>query len=205
MLKIRLATALLYTKIKSFILSGPGVLACVWACCSSIHSSRTWWWPPLLLRSVPKICFLLSGQLGVDFFDEKLNGLCMTWLIDHVYAIREAATNNLKKLVRKWTFVTLKAIAVLGSIPGGSHQTSFLIQFCATPTSDEGAFLLFLFLQLSICSCTSPIFYLKKITWSFNLLRILYTWQRSRPGLFQLACPQHHLLVWPRLEVSLAH
>ena len=129
MLKIRLAMPLLYTKIKSFILSGPGVLACVWACCGSIHSSPTWWWPPLLLRSVPKICFLLSGQLGVDFFDEKLNGLCMTWLIDHVYAIREAATNNLKKLVRKWTFVTLKAIAVLVSIPGGSHQTSFLFKF----------------------------------------------------------------------------
>ena len=39
------------------------------------------------------------GQLGVEFFDEKLSALCMTWLIDHVYAIREAATNNLKKLV----------------------------------------------------------------------------------------------------------
>ena len=39
---------------------------------------------------------------GVEFFDEKLNSLCMTWLIDHVYAIREAATNNLKKLVEKF-------------------------------------------------------------------------------------------------------
>lgn len=35
----------------------------------------------------------------MEFFDEKLSALCMTWLIDHVYAIREAATNNLKKLV----------------------------------------------------------------------------------------------------------
>merc|ERR1719362_2701236 len=26
----------------------------------------------------------------------------MTWLIDHVFAIREAATNNLKKLVEKF-------------------------------------------------------------------------------------------------------
>ena len=41
----------------------------------------------------------IPGQLGVEFFDEKLSALCMTWLIDHVYAIREAATNNLKKLV----------------------------------------------------------------------------------------------------------
>ena len=44
---------------------------------------------------------LLAGQLGMEFFDDKLNSLCMTWLIDHVYAIREAATNNLKKLVRE--------------------------------------------------------------------------------------------------------
>ena len=42
------------------------------------------------------------GQLGVEFFDEKLNTLCMTWLVDHVFAIREAATNNLKKLVEKF-------------------------------------------------------------------------------------------------------
>lgn len=45
---------------------------------------------------------LLAGQLGVEFFDEKLNALCMAWLVDHVYAIREAATNNLKKLVEKF-------------------------------------------------------------------------------------------------------
>ena len=51
------------------------------------------------------VIFLLNiflGQLGVEFFDDKLNSLCMTWLIDHVYAIREAATNNLKKLVEKF-------------------------------------------------------------------------------------------------------
>jgi len=45
---------------------------------------------------------LLAGQLGVEFFDEKLNSLCMTWLVDHVFAIREAATTNLKKLVEKF-------------------------------------------------------------------------------------------------------
>ena len=26
---------------------------------------------------------LLAGQLGKEFFDEKLNTLCMAWLIDH--------------------------------------------------------------------------------------------------------------------------
>lgn len=26
---------------------------------------------------------LLAGQLGKEFFDEKLNTLCMAWLVDH--------------------------------------------------------------------------------------------------------------------------
>ena len=26
---------------------------------------------------------LLAGQLGVEFFNERLNALCMTWLVDH--------------------------------------------------------------------------------------------------------------------------
>lgn len=45
---------------------------------------------------------LLAGQLGQEFFDEKLTGLCMSWLIDHVYAIREAATLNVRRLVETY-------------------------------------------------------------------------------------------------------
>lgn len=41
---------------------------------------------------------LLATQLGVGFFDEKLGNLCMSWLGDSVFSIREAATVNLKKL-----------------------------------------------------------------------------------------------------------
>jgi serine/threonine-protein phosphatase 2A regulatory subunit A len=41
---------------------------------------------------------LLASQLGVTFFDEKLSNLCMSWLGDPVFSIREAATHNLKKL-----------------------------------------------------------------------------------------------------------
>eukprot|EP00698_Gefionella_okellyi_P022941 TRINITY_DN7702_c0_g1_i1.p1 TRINITY_DN7702_c0_g1~~TRINITY_DN7702_c0_g1_i1.p1 ORF type:complete len:580 (+),score=173.37 TRINITY_DN7702_c0_g1_i1:126-1865(+) len=40
----------------------------------------------------------LAAQLGVQFFDEKLSALCMTWLGDQVFTIRDAATNNLRKL-----------------------------------------------------------------------------------------------------------
>ncbi len=41
---------------------------------------------------------LLANQLGVKFFDEKLSSLCMGWLGDTVFSIRDAATKNLKKL-----------------------------------------------------------------------------------------------------------
>jgi serine/threonine-protein phosphatase 2A regulatory subunit A len=37
---------------------------------------------------------------GVTFFNEKLSGLCMAWLGDPVFSIREAATSNLKKLIQ---------------------------------------------------------------------------------------------------------
>ncbi|KAJ1914878.1 protein phosphatase 2A structural subunit [Mycoemilia scoparia] len=42
---------------------------------------------------------LLAQQLGVDFFNDKLVTLCMSWLGDPVYSVREAATANLKKLI----------------------------------------------------------------------------------------------------------
>ncbi|KRY51863.1 Serine/threonine-protein phosphatase 2A 65 kDa regulatory subunit A alpha isoform [Trichinella britovi] len=45
---------------------------------------------------------LLARQLAQQFFDEKLLEYCINWLSDHVYAIREAATNNLKELVGKF-------------------------------------------------------------------------------------------------------
>ena len=41
---------------------------------------------------------LLAKQFGPDFFEEKLLDLCMSWLRDLVFSIREAATINLKKL-----------------------------------------------------------------------------------------------------------
>lgn len=54
---------------------------------------------------------LLAKQLGVDFFDEKLGNLCMSWLGDCVYSIREAATLNLKKLAQvfgsQWAQLTI--------------------------------------------------------------------------------------------------
>lgn len=50
---------------------------------------------------------LLAEQLGERFFNRELGELCMTWLWDSVFSIREAATENLKKLSQvfgvEWT------------------------------------------------------------------------------------------------------
>lgn len=41
----------------------------------------------------------LAQQLGPELFDKQLGGLCMSWLADPVYSIREAAITNLKQLI----------------------------------------------------------------------------------------------------------
>ncbi|XP_077048518.1 uncharacterized protein LOC129134429 isoform X3 [Agelaius phoeniceus] len=76
---------------------------------------------------------LLAGQLGVEFFDEKLNSLCMAWLVDHVYAIREAATSNLRKLVERfghtWAQGTIvPKVLAMAADPNYLHRMTTL--FC---------------------------------------------------------------------------
>lgn len=41
---------------------------------------------------------LLAGQLGHEFFEQRLRDLCMSWLSDEVFSIREAASDNLTQL-----------------------------------------------------------------------------------------------------------
>jgi serine/threonine-protein phosphatase 2A regulatory subunit A len=48
-----------------------------------------------IIELIPK----LARNLGNDFFNDKLNGVCIGWLNDNVYAVREAATKNLCELV----------------------------------------------------------------------------------------------------------
>lgn len=54
---------------------------------------------------------LLATQLGRTFFDEQLGNLCLGWLADHVYSIREAAMINLQKLTQvfgvEWARTTI--------------------------------------------------------------------------------------------------
>ena len=41
---------------------------------------------------------ILARQLGENFFNDKLSPICIAWLNDSIYSIREAAINNLKQL-----------------------------------------------------------------------------------------------------------
>lgn len=61
---------------------------------TELAEDRQWRVRLAIIEYIP----LLASPLGVEFFDEKLLNLCMSWLGDAVYSIREAATINLKKL-----------------------------------------------------------------------------------------------------------
>jgi serine/threonine-protein phosphatase 2A regulatory subunit A len=64
---------------------------------------------------------LLASQLGVKFFDEKLSSLCMSWLGDTVFSIREASTQNLKKLTEVFGVDWAKEAIVPKVIAMGQH------------------------------------------------------------------------------------
>ncbi|EEP77182.1 protein phosphatase PP2A regulatory subunit A [Uncinocarpus reesii 1704] len=61
---------------------------------SQLAEDKQWRVRLAIIEYIP----LLASQLGAKFFDEILNNLCLSWLGDSVFSIREAATRNLKKL-----------------------------------------------------------------------------------------------------------
>ena len=80
---------------------------------------------------------LLASQLGVKFFDEKLSALCMGWLGDTVFSIREAATHNLKKLTEvfgvEWASeAIIPKVMAMGNHPNYLYRmtTCFAISVC---------------------------------------------------------------------------
>ena len=64
---------------------------------------------------------LLASQLGVKFFDEQLSDLCMGWLGDTVFSIREAATQNLRKLTEVFGVYWAKESIVPKVMAMGQH------------------------------------------------------------------------------------
>ena len=59
-----------------------------------LAGDKSWRVRQAIIEYIP----LLATQLGRPFFDEQLANLCLSWLGDNVFSIREAATVNLKKL-----------------------------------------------------------------------------------------------------------
>jgi serine/threonine-protein phosphatase 2A regulatory subunit A len=85
---------------------------------------------------------LLASQLGVKFFDEQLNSLCLGWLADTVYSIREAATINLKKLTEvfgvEWAEQSIiPNVTSMGQHPNYLYRmtTCFAISVCCRMNS----------------------------------------------------------------------
>jgi serine/threonine-protein phosphatase 2A regulatory subunit A len=64
---------------------------------------------------------LLAEQLGVEFFDAKLGTLCMSWLGDTVFSIREAATTNLKKLTEVFGVEWARSTIIPKVLAMGAH------------------------------------------------------------------------------------
>ncbi|CDK27246.1 unnamed protein product [Kuraishia capsulata CBS 1993] len=63
---------------------------------TGLANDKLWRVRLAIIQQIP----LLAEQLGVAFFDQALGQLCMEWLWDSVYSIREAAVANLQKLTK---------------------------------------------------------------------------------------------------------
>ena len=66
--------------------------------------------PKLSCRFAPLIC-PLTGPQGVEFFNRKLNNLCMDWLSDNIFSVRgtgrEQNTGTLEQLILQTTCTLL--------------------------------------------------------------------------------------------------
>lgn len=84
-----------------------------------LAEDKSWRVRQAIIEYVP----LLATQLGKPFFDEQLGNLCMSWLGDNVYSIREAATVNLKKLTEVFGVEWSKVQIVPKIVGMGQHPT----------------------------------------------------------------------------------
>ncbi|KAA1468241.1 ARM repeat-containing protein [Dentipellis sp. KUC8613] len=82
-----------------------------------LAEDKSWRVRQAIIEYIP----LLATQLGKSFFDEQLGNLCMSWLGDTVYSIREAATVNLKKLTEVFGVEWARAAIVPRIVNMGTH------------------------------------------------------------------------------------
>jgi len=88
-----------------------------------LAEDKSWRVRQAIIQYIP----LLATQFGRPFFDEELGNLCMSWLGDSVYSIREAATVNLKKLTELFG-VDWARVAIVPKVVGMGSHPSFLFR-----------------------------------------------------------------------------
>jgi serine/threonine-protein phosphatase 2A regulatory subunit A len=88
-----------------------------------LAEDKSWRVRQAIIQYIP----LLATQFGKPFFDEELGNLCMSWLGDSVYSIREAATVNLKKLTEVFG-VDWARVAIVPKVVGMGSHPSFLFR-----------------------------------------------------------------------------
>jgi serine/threonine-protein phosphatase 2A regulatory subunit A len=86
-----------------------------------LAEDKSWRVRQAIIEHIP----LLANQLGKPFFDEQLGALCMSWLGDTVYSIRETATLNLKKLTEVFGVEWAK-VAIVPKVMGMGQHSSYL-------------------------------------------------------------------------------
>ncbi|KAG6884786.1 hypothetical protein C0992_005768 [Termitomyces sp. T32_za158] len=105
-----------------------------------LAEDKSWRVRQAIIEYIP----LLANQLGKPFFDEQLGNLCMSWLGDTVYSIREAATVNLKKLTEVFG-VEWARVAIVPKVMGMGQHPNYLFRMTTvqaittiTPSLDLG-------------------------------------------------------------------
>ncbi|KAF8140253.1 armadillo-type protein [Boletus edulis] len=86
-----------------------------------LAEDKSWRVRQAIIEYIP----LLATQLGKPFFDEQLGNLCMSWLGDTVFSIREAATTNLKKLTEVFGVEWAK-VAIVPKVVGMGQHPNYL-------------------------------------------------------------------------------
>lgn len=84
----------------------------------------------------------LAKQLGKSFFDEQLGNLCMSWLGDTVYSIREAATINLKNLTDVFG-VEWSSTAIVPKVMGMGQHPNYLFRMTTVQAITVSSFIVF--------------------------------------------------------------
>lgn len=67
-------------------------------------------------------CINTLLKKGVEFFNEKISTLCLSWLGDPVFVIREAGTNNIKRLIEVFGLEWAQSSIIPKVLTFYSHQ-----------------------------------------------------------------------------------